>query len=340
MKTVRRIPPAESGGVLIVAVLVLAACAVLAGFGRLRFYRRQVQVRLDRQREVQQTFATRSAIKWLESVDKVSKLPVETNRLGFETLLGDIRVSVCPAPAIFPESGNAGHFDSSDASHAARRAPENYGYVRFSGQQAGPVHWSTNGTVRYGFVLGDGGSAAGATNLVEIDLDGSVVDALWTSDPYGRRYMAQFSDLCQGTATNEGDTMFFGLTPSGSALFGSGKGEVSAMAVWMEQLSPSNRADDTKAPVRLWVRDRGTDACESEASASAIASKGLQLSGTHATVFDKTRIVNDNESAIQSTHTYGSFDMGDDFTKRFDRLCREAGGMRITLGTEARRPRD
>ena len=328
-----------------VAVLVLAFCVVLAGFVRLRFYQRQVMVRLDRQREVQQSFATRSALTWL-SVDKVGKLPVVTNRLGFETLRGDIGVSVCPAPDIFPEAGTAEHYDSSDADSAVRRKPENYPYVSFSGPDANVADWistveGSSGQIRrHGIVLGDKSSAVGSTNLVEIDLSDSFVDALWTVDPYGRRYMVQFSDICQGTATNEGDVVFFGLTPRGQALTSSGKGWKADVAVWMEQLSPSNAIDQTTAPVAVWVRSGGVDAKAMTVNALSAAPKGLQMSGTHATVFDRTRIVNDNEKAIQSTHTYDSHDLGDAYTRRFAAECGEAGGVRLTLGVAIRRPRD
>lgn len=328
----------RDGGILITAVLVLAFAVVLAGLGRLRQFRNQVQIRLDRQREIQQEFATRSALRWLE-VDRSSYLPISTNRFGFETLRGEIGVSVCPAPDIFPQPGNPAHFDSCDAQNPARRNPERYPYVHFRGPNAGPTQWSTKDGSWYGFELGTESSSVGDTNIVEIDLSSDLVAALWTLDPYGRRYVAQFSDICQGTDTSEGDVVFLGLTPLGQSLFGSGGGSRSDLAVWLEQLSPPKTGDESMAPARLWIRDSGHDAVGLNQEVQAVLSKGLQIAGTHATIFDKTRIENKDETAIQSTHTYDSYDLGESFVNRFSSRCAESGGLRMTLGVSVGRPR-
>lgn len=341
-KTVRGAGDGRQGGILITAVMLLAFTVLLLGFGRLVSFRRQVEMRLDREREIQQQAATRSALRWLKTVGMNTEwLPVETNRLGFETTRGPIGVSICPAQRVFPVPGS-GQFDSFSNSDEVRNATR---FGKASGVGfSGDAKLAVNDKGKHVVELGNNDSEPVDVNAMWIDIDsGDVPNVLWTSDPYGRRYKVEFTDVRKAKAGKDGDILYFALTPKEETapfLGNPGSEPHARHAIWMKQTSvwPEGAAQ-SQANVELYCRYNGVDErIATETMKEESSFKGIQLSGRFVSLFEQTRIRSDSDEAIRATHNFEVKTLDEKFMKTFSEAC--STGLRMTVAARTRYERE
>lgn len=337
----------RSGASLILAVLLLAAITVLIGFGRLAMYRNQVKLRLDREREIQQELATRSAMRWLETHRTDDALPSEDVAFRFPTLRGDIGVTLCPADPVFPRRNEAGDFDIGKPD---RNSLSSGGYVH--ADSSIEIGTSKNNLV---VKLADkeinadvGKDPVG----LAIDIDDSRAAALWTDSDYGLRYLVHVTDFCQqNPGVHDSDILRFALTPKGKPLHPSGGSPQSQYAIWMEQVRPKEweveAGTATSAKLFLMAREPGmvndgSVLLSTAETRSADNAKGFQLASTKASLLQQ-ELASDTPDSIRATRTYPVVDlekqMGTGFVEGFAKACEAAGGVRLTVEVEVQRPR-
>ena len=336
----------RSGAAIVLSVLLLAAITVLVGFGRLAMYRNQVKLRLDRVREIQQEFATRSAVLWLETVPEDDGLPSESVPFVFPTVRGDMGVTLEPAEPVFPRKAVPGDFD---ISKSGRNSIPFDNYVFASEGVGQPVVYNDGVYL----TLADETTSPGVVRSFWADIDKTRANALWTDSDFGLRYLVYVPHFCKQTPDEySSDLLRFAITPKDAALESSGGTPRSAYAIWVEQEIPKEMKDSgstaTAAELSLWVRAPGLYGDEShlggkflaKAKVRADKSKGLQLASTKASLVQQL-IANDRPDAIRSTATYAVLDLdeklGTGFTKKFAEQCND--GIRLTTQIVVRRPR-
>ena len=335
----------ESGATLILSVMLLAAITVLVGLGRLAMFRSQARLRLDREREIQQEFATRSALRWLETLKDGQALPSEDVPFVFPTLRGDMGVVLRPAEPVFPRKGVSGDFD---LSKSGRNDIPFGGYVGGSSLLGQPES-ADDGTYCQ-LRMADENSTVGETRTLFVDIAKTRVDTLWTDSDFGLRYLVTVTHFCEQTpGSSASDLLRFSMTPFGTLLESEGGSGSSPYAMWMEQQIPEdwpNTGD--RAQLSLWVRAPGLDGDPNHlggqkmavAEVKADKPKGFQLASTKASLVQQF-IAHNDPDAIRSTRTYSTFDldakMWAGFTKEFTEQFKE--GVRLTVQVVVRRPR-
>lgn len=334
----------ESGATLILSVLLLAAITVLVGFGRLAMYRNQVKLRLDREREIQQELATRSAMRWLE-VQKTK--PTGVSSFYFETIRGNIGVILEPAIPVFPNPKiGSEHYD---IAKSGNNKPD---YVTFSQSPNYVPHEEQQSGANYKeLVFGDYSTKSGKCG-VYIDLTPQLAQALWTETDYGLRYLVYVADICkQMSGESDGDKLRLCLTPYQQAFEGDGRPgtHVADCAIWMEEVRPKNETETSdKARISLHARQRlGQDETfrdkngNSSFSVLADLSKGFQLASTKAALIQQRTPQTENIDTVRKTDTHAVFDMdevmGSGFVESFQKACEN--GVRLSLELVIQRPR-
>ena len=334
----------ESGATLILSVMLLAAITVLVGLGRVAMYRNQVKLRLDREREIQQEFATRSAMRWLETFG--DGLPAESVPFVFPTVRGNIGVVLRPADPVFPRRNVAGDFD---IGKEGRNSLSSVGYV--SASDGVVVESSEKGIVAK-MSDKDRNAEIGGVHVLAIDIDESRAAALWTDNAYGLRYLIYLTDFCKpDPGRYDSDLLKFALTPKNASFGASGGQSGSSYAIWMTQdISKDHSVSGsaaTSARLRLYARGTHGTGVESRLLSDVETfardgSKGFQLSSTKASLAAQKLAGIDND-AIRKTHNYPVVDLEEKmwkgFVEDFEAACRDSGGVRLTAELEVRRER-
>ena len=327
----------DSGATLILSVLLLAAITVLVGFGRLAMYRNQVKLRLDREREIQQELATRSAMRWLEACAAKS-MPNDPRTFLFPTVRGDIVTTLVPANPIFPAHGNPDHFDILDEWRCSLGA---YDYVSYLSQTHGsPEQGKTEegpdgsrGTLR----LADEGD----TGEIRLDLPLGNGDkaVLWTERDSGLRYLVNIESFAPGTVNSPSDHLRMAITPSGQAVWAmSGAEKKSEYAIWIDQYAQSGTGSVT---LELHARKTasGDEKLGLVVGRDPDKSKGIQLAGTTVSIIDQALVMGEDPNKIRRTEIPLTEDldqrMGEGFTEAFHKVCKDAGGIRLTVQVES-----
>ena len=336
------------GASLILSVLLLAAITILAGFGRLAMYRNQVKLRLDREREIQQEFATRSVMRWLESYyeENDQDLPSGDVPFRFPTVRGDIGALLCPADPVFPRKNAPSDFD---IGKTGRNELPFGGYVTATpGLRVVARDENAGESV---VCLADKTSSTHDVNSLAIDIAETRAPALWTDSDFGLRYLVYITDFCrQDPGVADSDLLRFSVTPLETPLRAEGGTPAARFAIWVEQDIPegweTTGAAVQKARLRLFAKAPdivgsgslgGT--CISSATVEADKSKGIQLASTMASLIQQEKA--SVGSDIRATTTYATIDLDKavrkGFTAEFAHACRE--GVRLTVEVEVRRPR-
>ena len=316
------------GASLVLSVLLLAAITILVGFGRLAMYRNQVKLRLDREREIQQEFATRSVMRWLETC-RAGMLPNSTNIFAFESVRGDIETLLIPADPIFPKHGNLGHFDILDE---RRNDIANYGYVAYASRtQGAPTPGTSIDGKRQTLLLAREGNSGEIR--MDLPLTGGT---LWTETDYGLRYLVNIEDFARGTAKSASDRLRFAITPFGQAAWDAfGAESPASRAIWFEQYAP---AGETRVTLELHAKTPGTPdvLLGTVTERDGDKSKGIQLAGSSVSIIDQGIIGTDRNpnvtrrSEIPLTKDLDKI-MGDGFTDAFRDSCKAANGIRLSV---------
>ena len=299
----------ESGSVLL-SVLIVAAIAILLGFGRLALFRSQVALRVDRAARLRETTATQSALAWLRDFNDASRLPAETNAFSFPLQGWPNDFLVAPAPRVFPS--RPADFERILAEAAAWK--------------------DADGIERSVLALGDGEGKVGdnvtrAFDIALADTDG----VLWDAPLHGRRYLALFADVFS-PSPGVGDIIRLGLTPLGKALPAAGAtGAAAAVpAIWLEQ-----RPVDEGADVRVLRRDGAIESAVLLASRRPPGtSKGLQLVGGRLALVEAMPTEIGGLHGHYAAHEVASASLPAAFASDFLTACRNAGGIRLTLQVE------
>jgi hypothetical protein len=257
------------GYFLLITVLLVAAVGILFGFGRLLMFRYQCEIRFDRQREIDRTLATRSALRWLATQPTANLPTVETNFVYRAWAGRTINIAVRPMPSIYPNPTNSNHLKISNG----QRGDENVVFTN-SDYSAMQPNFIVHEDQPYVLKIGSEGTntmGAGQAGSVEIDMPtlGS-----WLDDTYGRRYWVLPADvnLCEGGA---GDVMRLYITPDGSDF------KTSATAIWFEH-APIGAAP---VPTTFWIKYNGITINLATINISSADAKGIQLAGNTMTPF-------------------------------------------------------
>ncbi len=343
-------------GTIIPAVLLVAFVVLLIGFGRLADHFHRTTIRLDRQREIQQSLATRSVLHWLETLEQ-NELPVDEVSFPFSTKQGLVRAVLRPAPPLFPAPGNDRHYDV--RKHGSWGSFSSY---VFNNSDHVPkigtnIVDSISGEIWKGLVFGDMETFSTGEDewcRIEIDLaadSGARVDAFWPDSEYGLRYFVQLTDFCKNEpGVTSGDRMRFGITPKGETLTRLEGGGKAPYAIWMDQVSGEDCLK-TEVDAFLYARTpERPDGCLLSGGRWKTPThiKGIQVAGTHATLFEKTGILYGsgkmpNVSFLETVDLdrtdLGSGGEASGFIEGFKQRCREKGGVRLTLEFQLLRPR-
>lgn len=336
------------GATLIVTVILVAMIVILVGFGRLAWYSNQVKIRLDRQREIQQTLLTRSIVRWLETFPAKTDLPSEAVPFSFPTVRGDVSAVLRPTDPVYPSRiSEEDFFDFSSDRHPERRDADRFDYATYtkaddlSGEKKYPfsVEGQNLDKTYYGICLGDRFSSPETAPRLEIDLASSQFDALWTENPFGLRYLVRVVHACEyETGEGEADVLRFALTPYGEAF--SAASEETGFAIWFEQTSVSDIMD-SESVCSLFVKRPGAPAVRLyDVTTWPDGERGFQLGGSMATFFVKEKETGDSDK-IRTTKFFQTVDLssvlGDDYAKAFGERCED--GVRLTLELDVRRSR-
>lgn len=326
----------KQGSTLILTVLLLASITILVGLGRLAMFRNQVQMRLDREREIQQEFATRSAMRWLEQQDHLPKFN-ETNRFIFPTIRGDIGIALCPALPIFPKIGS----DDFDIATGGKESLS-LAYVHITDDDPDKMTTAPKlekGNDKYAEIaLGDWDSKVGRTSSAWIDLNDEEFRTLWSNSDFGFRYLAYISGFCNSDSNWPSDVFRFSLTPFGKDF----SHELGGFSIWIEQ---SSKADNSHPTLSLHVRDAEgrTKRVGKEHIVRDNLSKGFQISGTTASLLQQHTETTAEINNLRATQTLEVCDidslMGIGFMEDFRKACKDAGGCRLTMELDITRPR-
>lgn len=366
-KACREGRPGGEAGFVLPAVLLLAVVVVLFGLFRLGSFRNQVRMRLDREREIQQTLATRSSLRWLETCQRINMVPVDAVTNALPTARGTVDAILEPAPPLFPVRENARHYDVGnwDADGEARTVLENYksgkgpewSRVKSNFAEKSRTEVASGERLRY-LTFADESSSTNAEECVRwltIDLpEECVPSALWTEDPYGRRYLLGLKDVCkalwkkEGVAgefrvTSGGDLIRFGISPMESALFESqatGSEKLSGTGIWLEQEAGDGQGF---AYARMLLRARTKTDGEFQIGDPVVAeahySPGIQIAGDQICLF-KQRYSSTRRNGVGSTEIFGVEQMPKSLLDSFTNACHEAHGLRLTVEVIVKRPRD
>jgi len=101
------------GGFILVTVLILTAIGLLFGAGALLLFRYQCQLRIDRQHELEKTYAVRSALNCIRT-----DVEITGNGKAYRYYTGserDLGVQVKPVDQIFPDYADERHLDISNS---------------------------------------------------------------------------------------------------------------------------------------------------------------------------------------------------------------------------------
>ncbi len=298
----------QSGSVLI-AVLVVAAVAMLLGFGRLASFERQVALRIDREARLRRLLASRSAIAWLNACGDLAHLPTETNRIDFVSGERPSAFIVAPSRFVFPET--AAEVD----------------YVR-SGSTEIDI-----GGIKYRLTaLGDAKSAKGDVVKAEpvAVAFADCPDALWTDSLYGLRYLALAHEVF-APENGVGDDIRFALTPRGQGFSGgTGGGRRADWAIWLEQRPKA----DGGAVVELFRREGGGGdirCLDAPVAVQPGLAKGLQLAGGRLGAIVCQPVAEGLVDGLYPAHEIASCRLPATFVTNFTAACRDCGGIELTL---------
>ena len=365
----------QQGAVLIVSVFILAAVVILIGFGRLLAYKHQVCCRLDRQREIQQVLASRSAISYLQTT---TYYPEEDERFPFYVDKSEngkkLDVIISPAKRVFPQVENTDHFDPMGAkTNAQYIADKKYVHLvnpngeevknidhLVSGEGNAPyiARWQVGNNKKNwpcGIVMANGNSKTGDVTMCYLELDSeNFGDLLWTSDPYGRRYKIEIDSYCEGSETEEGDRIRFGLTPIKKPLPGkqTSPGENLPASIWMDIQQPflrgatTNDVEDSSNTNKyeflvytdMWIADHQMrERLLKDYPMNPAHFKGIQLAGRFASIYEQTRVSSKDDMIRKTQNSDPPVMLPENFISNFVSECSE--GIRLTLEVTALRPR-
>lgn len=330
----------RSGAALVLSVLLLAAITVLVGFGRLAMYRNQVKLRLDREREIQQELATRSSMRWLQTMGASEELPSEKVPFLYKTSRGNMSVTLIPAEPVFPRSAVAGDFDIGTS---GRNELPFGDYVNTTGGSI-PIAKTDKGLVAQ-LSDRDNNNEIGSFHGLSIDIADSRAPALWTDSDYGLRYLVYLTDFCRADdGVHDSDILRYALTPFGASFRASSGTLPSPYAIWVEQDVPKE-ASGTTARLSLYVKSPELSEplkLDSVMLDSRDGSKGFQIAASKVMLIQQD--VASNTGTIRRTRTYTVRDLEETvvtgFVNAFSQKCFAAGGIRLTAEVEVRRPRD
>jgi hypothetical protein len=306
-------------GYAIPAVLIIALIGILFGIGRLATFRYQCMLRIDRQREIDRTLATRSALGWFRSLNDP---PGDTNFVYSRWSGQDIDIEVMRVPTIYPSASSNQHFVITNGAT---------GYAFASGVTFGQTAPDMEPCFIAGqdvteLKIGSGGSnTIGEVGYVSIDLGGT---GSWLDDPYGRKFW-----FMPGSFANRGDTAHptgdihrLWIVPEGEDY-----SDTNTPAIWVEH-KMIHGIDETE--MALFSREDGHIQNLVSADVNYAAGKGIQLSGSRIAMVRW-------DNAIGST-AYGSFtypgygDLSTNVISSFRETTGEPKNLNLTLEVESR----
>lgn len=339
----------RNGTSLILSVFILSFVVLLVGMGRLAAYRNQVQLRLDREREIQQELATRSAVRWLETHS--DKLPAQDVESEYETARGPMSVVIQPADSVFPIAGNPKHWNFKDAQSPSAKVTSNR-YTKHNLKSSDYHTSAEDGYQKTGWYLSDEYSQTGSCHWVCFDLTtNDVPGLLWTDDPYGRRYLLKILNTCKAGAAEEGiargDVIRLGITPRNEALFNrdGSNDKLATYGLWVEQQVETTGAEEKSSRVSLCSMKR-TGGIEKttrntiEESLQADLPLGIQIAGRYVMAVKQENYEN-KDATFWTTITYPDepWELEGGFLDLLSAACLANGGVRLTVEVEVTRNR-
>jgi hypothetical protein len=179
-------------GYMLVTVLIITAIGLLFGAGALLLFRFQCQLRIDRQHELEKVYAVRSVLNYIRTY--IGEIYDTGKWFTYHTGSDrNLRLTVQPVAAIFPDVNNGKHFDMERSGSFTMPCPEQYntaldyeyGVESWPEIKIAPTHTAVGGGKAYGLAFND----LEATNNVRWWVNIGMRDTGgWLQEDYGRRY--------------------------------------------------------------------------------------------------------------------------------------------------------
>jgi len=308
----------KRSGYVLPMMVIVAFVGILFGFGRLAMFQNQVKLRLDRQRAIDRTLATRSALVWLEGQQPV---PSEKTNLVYQSGMGRfIDVEIFPVSPIYPDPESPEHFNYF-TENQTNVAGVVFGSTALSME---PTFVDGKNNPMYDLRIGSDGSATGHYGWVQVDMENT---GSWLDDMYGRRYWLEVESVAVGEKEDNADIYRFYLSPVSYGF----ATNTETPAIWIEQQPVST----SEADISLWIRKPGQDPesipfdGNKNRGRNILFGKGLQLADRMLSLFEWEDVVADVSSG-KYTYLLEGYELDEEFVAFFS-----DEDLRLTLMVES-----